>query len=89
MKFVLLITFLWLVGFGNCAAQFNDVNGPPFAISNVPNATVVGLPVCNASRSGLVYLVTNALLPTVLSVVVGGGSVQVLVHCNGTSWVVG
>jgi hypothetical protein len=54
-----------------------------------PNTTVAGLPVCSATTSGWVYRVTDALVPALNGVVVGGGAVAVVVRCNATSWLVG
>lgn len=59
------------------------------ALAAIPTSTVAGLPACNAGNNGSVYLVTNALTPIVLSLVVGGGAVNTLVHCNGANFVVG
>lgn len=53
-----------------------------------PSVTVATLPTCNASRNGLIYTVTDALAPTIAGIVVGGGAVTLIVHCNGTNWVV-
>lgn len=54
-----------------------------------PSSTVAALPSCTAALTGVIYTVTNALTPALNVLVVGGGAVTVLVHCNGTSWVVG
>lgn len=59
------------------------------AILGAPTSTVAALPACNAATTGQVYTVTDALTPTVLVAVVGGGAVTLVVHCNGTSWLVG
>lgn len=61
----------------------------PLTTGNVPSTPVAGLPACSASNNGEIRIVTNALAPTVLGVVAGGGAVVTLVHCNGTSWVAG
>jgi hypothetical protein len=49
--------------------------------------TVASLPTCNANTEGSRYGVTDALSPTFLGAIVGGGSVHAPVYCNGTSWV--
>ncbi len=55
----------------------------------VPSSLVANLPACNGLTNGVIYTVTNALAPTIAGIVVGGGAVTLLVHCNGTNWVVG
>lgn len=50
--------------------------------------TVVGsLPTCNAAESGAKLVVTDALAPTYLTAVVGGGAIVSPVLCNGAAWV--
>jgi hypothetical protein len=49
---------------------------------------VASLPTCNSAAEGTHYGVTNALAPTSLSAVAGGGSVHVPVYCNGINWIV-
>ena len=49
--------------------------------------TVATLPV--AGTIGRRAIVTNALAPTFLASVVGGGAIVVPVYDNGTAWVVG
>jgi len=56
---------------------------------NQPASTVAGLPTCSAALNGRIFTVTNALAPTIAGIVVGGGAVTILVHCNGTNWIVG
>ena len=56
---------------------------------SVPSTTVANLPTCNAAANGQISTVTNALTPTLGLAVVGGGAITLLVHCNGTSWIVG
>ena len=53
----------------------------------MPVYTVATLP--TAGIKGRRAFVSNALLPAVLSAVVGGGAVTVPVFDNGSSWVVG
>lgn len=55
----------------------------------IKRATVAALPTCNAGLNGSIYVVTDALLPTVLGTLTGGGAVTTLIHCNGTAWVAG
>jgi len=49
---------------------------------------VASLPACNAGLEGSHYGVNNALAPTALATVVGGGAVHVSVYCDGTNWIV-
>jgi len=51
-------------------------------------ATVAGLPPCNAATEGLIFGVTDALVPAALAAVASGGAVHVAVYCNGTTWIV-
>ena len=50
-----------------------------YTVANLPAAGIVG------RRA----LVTNALAPTFLASVVGGGAITVPVYDNGTAWIVG
>jgi hypothetical protein len=60
----------------------------PATVSNIPTSVVSGLPVCNASTNGQIYRVTDALLPSILGVLTGGGAVTLISHCNsGTGWI--
>jgi hypothetical protein len=61
----------------------------PVTTATLPKSTVAGLPTCNASLNGQVFIVTDLLLPTILGIITGGGAVQATVHCNGTNWVGG
>lgn len=55
-----------------------------------PSSLVASLPSCTVSNTNMIYTVTNALTPVIGSVVVGGGAISVLVHCqSGVGWVVG
>lgn len=56
--------------------------------NQLPSAPIASLPACNVGNQGLMYIVTDALLPAVLSVVVAGGAVRVAVICNGSNWIV-
>jgi len=49
--------------------------------------TVAGLPA--AGTMGRRAIVTNALAPTFLATVVGGGAIVAPVYDNGTAWVIG
>lgn len=69
-----------------CAAETVQVLNPPFIPQMI---TAASLPTCNAASTGVVYQVTDSLLPALGIVVAGGGAVSVLVRCNGTSWLVG
>lgn len=64
-----------------------------YAVLNAPaipiNTTVAALPACTAANSGVVYRVTDSLVPALGASVAGGGAVAVLVRCNGTAWLVG
>lgn len=51
--------------------------------------TVSGLPTCNAGAEGTFYGVSDALAPTFLGTLVGGGAVHSGAYCNGTNWVGG
>jgi hypothetical protein len=48
---------------------------------------VSGLPTCNAGAKGQVAEVTDALAPTYLGLLTGGGAIFAPVTCNGTAWV--
>ena len=49
---------------------------------------VASLPACNPGLEGSHYGVNDALAPTALATVVGGGAVHVSVYCDGTNWIV-
>ncbi len=53
-----------------------------------PKSAVSGLPTCNAGSEGLIYGVTDALLPVALAAVAGLGAVHVLAYCTGAAWIV-
>jgi hypothetical protein len=80
-----------LLFFGSASAQtkFYPFDGTTVNTSNLPSKATSALPACSASLTGQVYLVTDALLPVVGSILGGGGAIQVLIHCNGTNWVIG
>ena len=86
-----LAAFLAIVLAPFCMAQSSMVQ-PTVSAGNLAAyaPTAVGsLPTCNAAATGNIFLANNLLTPTVLGTVVGGGAVSALVHCNGTSWIVG
>jgi len=51
-------------------------------------SVVAALPLCGVRTEGIIYEVTDALLPAALAIVAGSGAVRVLVFCDGTNWVV-
>jgi hypothetical protein len=85
MKTIIIGLLGWLLA---SVAYAQLVQSP--SASNKTSAVLVGsLPTCNAGNEGLIYGVTDALTPVVLSAVAGGGAIHTLVYCNGTSWIVG
>jgi len=74
------------VGIGFTFAQTMAVStgSPPQA----PTSTIGNLPACTATTQGQIYLVTDALLPTLLATVAAGGAVKAAVMCNGSNYVV-
>jgi hypothetical protein len=83
-----LIALLLLCGAASAQVSMTSPTATVPAFG-VPSSTVSGLPTCNAASNGQIITVTNALTPALAVAVVGGGAVSVLVHCNGTSWIVG
>jgi len=67
------------------ANTFSGVN--KFQQLQISISTVATLPPCNASFEGQMEGVSDAVSPSYLATVTGGGSVHVPVYCNGTSWV--
>ena len=53
-----------------------------------PSTTIGSLPTCNSGTQGMMYFVTDALLPAALATVGAGGAVKVGVTCNGSAWIV-
>jgi hypothetical protein len=88
IRYLIACVFAGLL-FTEAYAQFSSVSGPSFNVSNMPTTTVAALPACVAGNNGIVYRVTDALAPTVLGIVVGGGAIVTLVHCNGTNFLAG
>ena len=50
------------------------------------STTVAGLPAASAN-TGLLLRVTDALLPSLGGIIVGGGAVHCVVFSNGTNWI--
>jgi hypothetical protein len=53
----------------------------------IASTTVAGLPTCNGASKDTRSAVTDALAPSFLVTVVGGGAIYSPVTCNGTNWV--
>jgi hypothetical protein len=53
---------------------------------SLPSSTVVGLPAAS-TRSGQMFMVTDALAPALGVAVAGGGAVTVIAVSNGTNWI--
>ena len=50
--------------------------------------TTVGvLPAASAGNKGQFLIVTDALLPAIGTIIIGGGAVNTLVFSNGTNWI--
>jgi hypothetical protein len=49
--------------------------------------TVAGLPAASAGNKGQFFVVTDALLPAIGAIIIGGGAVNVLCFSNGTNWI--
>ena len=67
------------------ANVFTGVN--KFSQLQVSIYTVATLPTCNSSFEGQMEGVSDAVSPSYLATVTGGGSTHVPVYCNGTTWV--
>ena len=86
------------VSLGTAATQNIGTSGANVAMLNgqniwssgqiLPKTIVSSLPSCVAGIEGMVYAVSDALLPAALSAITGGGAVHVLAYCNGTTWIV-
>ena len=75
-------------GSGTTAVTLDATQNASFAgWVKMPVYTVATLP--TAGTAGRRAFVSNALLPTILTAVVGGGAVTVPVFDNGTTWIVG
>ena len=55
----------------------------------IGQSTVGTLPACSVSNKGQVLFVTDALAPVLGVSIVAGGAVNVMVFCNGASWIAG
>ena len=51
-----------------------------------PLTTVAGLPPASAN-GGKLYIVTDALLPALGAIIVGGGAVKVVVFSDANNWI--
>jgi hypothetical protein len=71
---------------GARADMFGSV--APAQPTRAPSSTVAALPSCNTINIGLVYLVTDALIPVARAIVAGGGAIVIPVVCSGASWLV-
>ena len=89
IRWSIVAVFFLVTLYSVAHAQLSIISGPAPSTSSIPNVLVAGLPACSATNLGQVYVVTNALTPTILVAVVGGGAVVILVHCNGTAFVAG
>jgi len=49
--------------------------------------TVAGLPAASNANKGQFFVVTDALLPAIGAIIIGGGAVNVLCFSNGTNWI--
>jgi hypothetical protein len=49
--------------------------------------TVAGLPAASAGNKGQFFVVTDALLPAIGAIIIGGGAVNVLCFSNWTNWI--
>ena len=85
--FLALLFLLWPISAWPQASMTQPIAN--LTSFNTPSSNVAGLPTCNAASTNMVITVTNALTPTIGLAVVGGGAVVILVHCNGTSWIIG
>lgn len=52
-----------------------------------PVVTVANLPTCDATNEGSNYGVSDALAPSFLVTIVGGGAIHTSVYCNSSTWV--
>lgn len=70
----------------------NGASACGVAPSQRPLATIAAggsqLPSCASGIKGVMYFVSDALLPVSLAIVAGGGAIAIGVTCNGTNWIV-
>ncbi len=74
-----------IVPFKTSANTWTGVN--KFAQLEANVYAVAALPPCNSNFEGQMLGVADALAPSYLGVVVGGGTQHIPVYCNGTAWV--
>ncbi len=88
--FALALAFLLAADFA-AAAQTSKFGIPSTSGAGAitpPVSTVAQLPTCDVSHLGYMRVVTDAAAaPVYGAVVAAGGSVKVLVMCNGVNWV--
>jgi hypothetical protein len=93
----MLLTFIFAFSFGLLKAQEIRQILPiplPMGMGGTGNttgaqagqSTVSTLPTCNATTKGQIFFVTDSLLPALGTAIAGGGTVNVLVFCSGTTW---
>lgn len=90
------VGFLEFIGTSGVGFAFYP-NGSATALANITSVgdfrstprTVGTLGTCNAAAEGTRAGVTDALAPTFLGTLVGGGTVHTSAYCNGTNWVGG
>jgi hypothetical protein len=83
----LLVVFL-VVSAPWLRAKAEDMGASVQFSPQLSQFTVASLPSCGTLNQGLLVQVTDGLLPTLLGLIVGGGSTKVVVMCNGSNWVV-
>lgn len=74
------------------AGGYGDFKAKDFIVGNVVKLktfTVATLPSPATSGVGATAFATDAITPTPLAAVVGGGSTKVPVYCDGATWLVG
>lgn len=92
MKYVYVILFLLYItgvamALGTTAGNGGGTSNGALVLQR-PTTTVAALPACTAANRGVMYVVTNALLPVALATVAGAGAVVVGVMCDGTNFIV-
>ena len=73
----------------NSVPIFSVIGGKvsSFVPVQLPLYTVASLPTCGAGQTGQIAFVIDALAPSFLVTVVGGGTIKTQVSCNGSTWV--
>ncbi len=87
-RIIVLVTLSLVAAASAQTTKILPFDGTIVNTSNVPSKTTANLPICNASSVGQIYIVTDALLPSLGVAIVGGGAVTVFVACNATNWLV-